>query len=106
MKKININILTDIPGYLKGQIDRFWRRRFHDATIDNSIEVAKKIESVKLKPSGLNNEPLFPENINAEHFVKKDILSREFDAARELAIEFDYKIKHKDSKYKKQEKII
>ncbi len=52
MKRINVNILINIPGYLKGQTvivdvdekgtptDRFWRRRFHDAITDHCIEIA------------------------------------------------------------------
>ena len=51
MLKIRVKILADIPGYNKGRevtvqtddhgvpLERFWRRRFKDALIDNCLEI-------------------------------------------------------------------
>ena len=52
MNSINIKVNKDLPGYAAGStvavstdaegvpLDRFWRERLHDATIDDCVHIA------------------------------------------------------------------
>lgn len=73
METIKVNILSDVPGYTKGQtvrvavdsrgtpLQRFWRRRFSDAKTDNCIEVVK-VSKEKTAPKSKTTVPKKQEN--------------------------------------------
>ncbi len=61
MQSVRIKVLIDIPGYHAGALvnvktddlgtplERFWRRRYADAKIDNCIEIVRPVEDTETK---------------------------------------------------------